>query len=289
MDPVTAAQPRHAGAVDGGVADDVSGAHQVGHAGLPGQLEVEDGGVLHRDGRPHLGEHVARGDPLGVDPQARADVGVDQLLDRRRPHPRRHLARRRQRHRGSRPGDGIDVGIIEPGRMHERDVLTQESLSRRGGDRAGPGPLRAGMGMDTHAHLPSRPPRAGDRAEIRGQDGPERDARQRSGEPGEVCRPAVGVQVMRGVHGAHPGIRVRLERGRLEAGVRSVVRPVDDRGDAGFDRTQQADQGGRVDVLRLDVIADRRRHLLPLRSTAPHRGSGTTRSRRDGACRRSRA
>ncbi len=88
-DPVTATEPRHPGAVDGGVADHVARAHQVReHRAFPASLRSKTVACCMRDRRPHLGEHVARGDPLVVDPQARPDVAVDQLLDRRRPETR---------------------------------------------------------------------------------------------------------------------------------------------------------------------------------------------------------
>ena len=60
-------------------------------------------------------------------------------------------------------------------------------------------------------------------------------------------------------HGSQPGVGVRLERGGREAVIGSEVRPVDDRRDPRLRRTQQADQGGGIDVLGPEVIPEVRR------------------------------
>ena len=175
-------QPRHPGAVDRGEADHVARAHQLRAApALPGQLAIEDRGVLQRDRRPHLGEHVAGRHPLVVDPQSRAGYRGRSAAGSGRPEAAGHLARRRQRRprlptprwrryprrRGREPWTSVTSVTEEPplGRAR-RSRPARRLRDRRGRGCAGPSSRAAAhrRAAPGRARPPGRTDSEGDRA-----------------------------------------------------------------------------------------------------------------------------
>jgi hypothetical protein len=119
----------HPGPVDGGVADHFASVQQTGKAGLAGQLEIEEGGVLNRDRRSHLREHVTRSPPLAIGSQTGTNAAVDQLLDRGGTEATGHLAGRSQGNGGPGGGDGIEIGVAKLGAVDQGDILSEPAMA----------------------------------------------------------------------------------------------------------------------------------------------------------------
>ena len=204
------------------------GCSSVGKAGLARQLAIEDGGVLQRDRRTHLREHVAGATRSSSTPRPGPHVAADQLLDRGRPETRRHLARRRHRHRSAGRREGIDIRVVE-WESGERDVVTEEPRSAISEitPRSHPfGPAWAWMRRPAPGPRPSPSARLARRGDaIRMRCGSrvrpivgERRCPARA-PPGRPCLVAPRRSVNE--HGAKAGVGVGLQRGVGEA----VVRP----------------------------------------------------------------
>ena len=221
-------QPGHPRAVDRGVPDHVPRAHQVRHAALAGQLPLEHRGVLQRDRRPHLGEHVARARRARRRSQARDGCrgrsAAGSAGDPAAGRPSRSTARARStlRTRRWRRGRRRRARAV-----HERDVGPRRPRSASLGDHARPRvpASQRGRGCAGPAARAERPS-AGRRVEIRGH-GRGRTERDRGREaassgPGDgPCLVGRTVTVSVDEHRAQPGVRVRLERGLREPVVRA--------------------------------------------------------------------
>ncbi len=128
-----------------------------GRPPLPGQLAIEDRGVLHRDRRPHLREQVAGRDPLVVDREARPHVVVDQAAGSAavREPPAISLDRR-DRDRGAGGRDGIDVRRRRAGSRGRRVTSSPRSPRSASSEMV---PVRSfGVGVDAQAELPGTRP-----------------------------------------------------------------------------------------------------------------------------------
>ena len=166
-EPVMSASPATRRPVDGGVANDVAGAEQVGDATLARQLEVEQRGVLHGDDGPHLGEDIAGGEPLVADAQARPDAAVDELLHGRWACAAGHVARRGERHGGRRRRDGVEVGVAQAGAVGQRDIGPEQTAPTQLGDLAARRRRRAGVGVDPPSRVAGLGPSGSDLVQIR--------------------------------------------------------------------------------------------------------------------------
>ena len=199
-------------------------------------------------------------------PSPGPDAAVDQLLDRRRSATAGHLARRGERHRGSRGGEGVEILSVELGAVGDHDAGTQHAPSSQSSDRAGR--LRAGVDVDGDAQLPRDRTFGGYSVRVRRPElVPEGDGGGGTGrigkasqEPARLCsillptprRPVGDLDE----HGAQSRVRVGLERGLLRLHLGGDIGPVNDCGDARFRRPQEGDQRGGVNVIGSEMASE---------------------------------